>query len=212
MRQVKNVSDFLLKYSQQTPHSSPSWVSYGVSVVSSKSNLCFSITVTILCYNGLRCECYYHDDVIKWKHSPRYWPFVREIHWSPMNSPHKGQWYLWCFLWSSPEQTVEQTIETPVIWDTITLIMTSLISRLLLSPSHKQTHTSSVKYECFCVFHLSNVIFLPLCGLKYIHVHVYMSKTEVYRNGSIHYSFWAQDDVMTWKCFLYNWAFVMGNH
>ena len=23
---------------------------------------------------------------------PRYWPFVRVIHWSPVNSPHKGQW------------------------------------------------------------------------------------------------------------------------
>ena len=34
----------------------------------------------------------YHDDVIKWKHFPRYWPFVREIHRSPVNSPHKGQW------------------------------------------------------------------------------------------------------------------------
>ena len=22
-----------------------------------------------------------HDDVIKWKHVPRYWPFVRGIHW-----------------------------------------------------------------------------------------------------------------------------------
>ena len=33
-----------------------------------------------------------HDDVIKWKHFPRYWPFVRGIHWSPVNSPHKGQW------------------------------------------------------------------------------------------------------------------------
>ena len=33
-----------------------------------------------------------HDDVIKWKHLPRYWPFVRGIHWSPVNSPHKGQW------------------------------------------------------------------------------------------------------------------------
>ena len=31
---------------------------------------------------------YLHDDVIKWKHFPRYWPFVREIH----RSPHKGQW------------------------------------------------------------------------------------------------------------------------
>ena len=34
----------------------------------------------------------HHDDVIKWKHFPRYWPFVRGIHQSPVNSPHKGQW------------------------------------------------------------------------------------------------------------------------
>ena len=33
-----------------------------------------------------------HDDIIKWKHFPRYWPFVRGIHRSPVNSPHKGQW------------------------------------------------------------------------------------------------------------------------
>ena len=33
-----------------------------------------------------------NDDVIKWKHFPRYWPFVRGIHRSPVNSPHKGQW------------------------------------------------------------------------------------------------------------------------
>ena len=33
-----------------------------------------------------------YDDVIKWKHLPRYWPFVRGIHQSPVNSPHKGQW------------------------------------------------------------------------------------------------------------------------
>ena len=33
-----------------------------------------------------------HDDVIKWKHFPRYWPFVRGIHRSSLNSPHKGQW------------------------------------------------------------------------------------------------------------------------
>ena len=33
-----------------------------------------------------------HDDVIKWKHFPRYWPFVRGIHRYPVNSKHKGQW------------------------------------------------------------------------------------------------------------------------
>ena len=33
-----------------------------------------------------------HDDIIKWKHFPRNWPFVRGIHRSPVNSRHKGQW------------------------------------------------------------------------------------------------------------------------
>ena len=33
-----------------------------------------------------------HDDVIKWRHFSYYWPFVRGIHRSPVNSPHNGQW------------------------------------------------------------------------------------------------------------------------
>ena len=33
-----------------------------------------------------------HDDVIKWKHFPRSWLFVRGIYRSPVNYPHKGQW------------------------------------------------------------------------------------------------------------------------
>ena len=33
-----------------------------------------------------------HDDFIKYKHFPHNWPFVRGIHRSPVNSPHKGQW------------------------------------------------------------------------------------------------------------------------
>ena len=33
-----------------------------------------------------------HYNVLKWKHFPRFWPFVGEIHRSPVNSPHKGQW------------------------------------------------------------------------------------------------------------------------
>ena len=44
--------------------------------------------------------CYEHDDVIKWKHFPRYWPFVRGIHWSrwiPRSKASDAE--LWCFLW-----------------------------------------------------------------------------------------------------------------
>ena len=41
-----------------------------------------------------------HDDVIKWRHFLRYWPFVQRIHRPPVNSPHQGQWReLWCLLW-----------------------------------------------------------------------------------------------------------------
>ena len=50
-----------------------------------------------------------HGDVIKWEKS-RYWPFVRGIHRSPMNYPHKGQWrralifpliYAWINVWAN---------------------------------------------------------------------------------------------------------------
>ena len=68
-----------------------------------------------------------HDEVMKWKPFPRYWPFVREIHRSLVNSPQEGQWRgALMFLWSAPEKTVVQTIETPLIWDAIALIMMSL--------------------------------------------------------------------------------------
>ena len=67
------------------------------------------------------------DDVIKWKHFPRYWPFVSGIHRSPVNSPHKASdAVLWCCLWSASEQTVEQTIKTQVMWDAIEIVTTSL--------------------------------------------------------------------------------------
>ena len=37
-------------------------------------------------------HCKDHDDVMKWYKFPRYWPFVRGIHRSAVNSPHKDQW------------------------------------------------------------------------------------------------------------------------
>ena len=42
-------------------------------------------------YFSVECN-YSHDDVITWRHFPHYWLFVRGIHRSPVNSPHKGQW------------------------------------------------------------------------------------------------------------------------
>ena len=68
-----------------------------------------------------------HDDVFKWKHFPRYWPSVRGIHRSPgIPRTKASDAELWCFLWSAPESTVEQTMVRLVIWDAIAPIMTSL--------------------------------------------------------------------------------------
>ena len=43
---------------------------------------------------------FFHDDVIKWKHFPRY-------RWIPLTMTNGAE--LWRFLWSAPEQIVEQT-------------------------------------------------------------------------------------------------------
>ena len=68
-----------------------------------------------------------YDDVMKWKHFPRHWSFVRGINRWPVKSPHKGQWCeLSCSLWSAFEQMSEWTIKTLVISDFIALIMTPL--------------------------------------------------------------------------------------
>ena len=82
--------------------------------------------------------------------APYHWPFERGFHKSIVDSPykwsvllnwpvvkgmHRSRWIpltkasdaeLWCFLRSLPQQTVEQTIETLVIWDAMALIMISL--------------------------------------------------------------------------------------
>ena len=59
-----------------------------------------------------------HDDVIKWKHFPRYWPFVRGIHrsgprWIPRTKASDAE--LSCFRWSAPEWTLTITTITITI-------------------------------------------------------------------------------------------------
>ena len=72
----------------------------------------------------------YHGDHygdIKWKHFPRYWPFVRGIHRWPVNFPHKGQWRgALKFSLICARIKGWETIAKLVIWDAIALIMTSL--------------------------------------------------------------------------------------
>ena len=44
--------------------------------------------------------------------------------WIPLTKSRDAE--LWCFLWSAPERNIKQTIEAPMIWNAIVLIMTSL--------------------------------------------------------------------------------------
>ena len=44
--------------------------------------------------------------------------------WIPFTKAKEAE--LWCFFLFAPEESVVQTIETPMIWDAIALIMTSL--------------------------------------------------------------------------------------
>ena len=46
------------------------------------------VRLRLFCPGRRRIVTNIHDDVIKWKHFPRYWLFVRGIH----RGPHKSQW------------------------------------------------------------------------------------------------------------------------
>ena len=85
---------------------------------------------------NLEVRRFVHDDFIKWKQFPRYWPFVRGIHRSPMNSLHKGQWrgalmfYLICVWINSWENNREagDLGRYRAHYDVIVMIYTFLIS------------------------------------------------------------------------------------
>ena len=100
-----------------------------------------------------------YNGVIKWKTNPRYWPFVRGIHRSPVNSPHKASdAELWCFLCSplnkhSSKQSLDWWFET--------------LSRPLWRP-----HNGEIWVECrafhFIMWHCLLMVTIQLCGKNVI--------------------------------------------
>ena len=52
---------------------------------------CLFYAADYMSQNSLR-DLPKHDYIIKWRHFLSYWPFVRGIHWSLVDSPHEGQW------------------------------------------------------------------------------------------------------------------------
>ena len=68
-----------------------------------------------------------HNDIINWKQFRASGPLRGEStgqRWIPLKNTSDAE--LSWFIWSAPEQTVEQTLDTPVICDAMELIMTSL--------------------------------------------------------------------------------------
>ena len=94
-------------------------------------NKCQAPVVLIQLYSNEWSLKPIHDDVIKWKHSPRYWPF-------DMASDSE----LWCCLWPAPECTDEYTMVRLVIWDAIAPIMPSLYCECILSKGMGRSNVS----------------------------------------------------------------------
>ena len=73
--------------------------------------------------------------------------------------PHTNASYagLWCFLWSAPEPTLEETMETPLIWDAVALIMTSLLctrhhqAKAVNNPQNIRECISCIKWNTFLI-------------------------------------------------------------
>ena len=82
------------------PHVGPSnlaiyYSHQGTPYLAHEGEVCFfnEFKVSSVFYFSYCCTLWnIHDDVIKWKLFPRYWPFVWITHRSTVNSPHKGQW------------------------------------------------------------------------------------------------------------------------
>ena len=110
-----------------------------------------------------------HDDVIKWKHFPRYWPLVRGIHRSPVKSPHKGQWrgalmfsliYVWITVWENNREASDlrryrANYDVIVMWQKVL--------------QYAWFHGSSRQYISFIIiiWHLWNAIYILPCRRQF---------------------------------------------
>ena len=102
-----------------------------------KFQSCASITSTYKKSNARRDQTtriYMYDDVIKWKHFPRYWPFVRAIHrfrWIPHTKASDAELDVFFDLSLNKRLTKQPCIYMYVysrsrIWGAIVAIMTSM--------------------------------------------------------------------------------------
>ena len=94
--------------------------------------------------------------------------------WIPLTKASDAE--VWCFLWSAPGQMAERTIEMPVIWDVIALIMTSLYCNgcngIYMSRNKSMLHCSHIKVSMAAADHLAPIwrhsIGVVSCFVSYI--------------------------------------------
>ena len=105
-----------------------------------------------------------HDDVIKWKHFPLYWPFVRGIQRSLVNSPHKGQWRealmfslvsAWINGWVNNREAGDLRrrsahIDVTVMQWLVACSATTLPIIIVIWTTRKNFHAISVGPQCMC--------------------------------------------------------------
>ena len=149
-----------------------------------------------------------HDDVIKWKYFPRYWPFVRE---SPVNSTHKGQWwgalmfsliFAWINGWVNNHESGDLRHHR-VHYDVIVMLHLHFVSfsNTVITQVVNICHQTSQYNVCWwpgdarcqgISSHAIDQVLLECSGPNTIRVH-----------------WW---DITTWKCLLHFWPFVMKIH
>ena len=92
----------------------------------------------------------FNHDIITWKHILPYWSFVRGIYPSLSVDPHHKRPVLFSLF--LPEQIVEQTVELPVILNTMTLMWSHWYVSNILTIDTSWIHFRGEIWDVFCKF------------------------------------------------------------
>ena len=137
-----------------------------------------------------------HDDVIKWKHLPHYWPFVRGIQRSPVKTPHKGQWWgalmfsficAWIKDWVNNRDAVFLNAIAPIMtslkWHKLTLLIGECWVAVHVHSLQIPTTMGRYKHTCKCDDELKWLriqCFFPLIWQNCRRCFLYTVKTSIH--------------------------------
>ena len=159
-----------------------------------------------------------HYDIIKWKHLPRYWPFVQGIHRSPVDSPHKGQWRgalifslicAWIKGWVNNGEAGDfgrhrahyDVIEMEHNWY-ISVTRPQCVTK---NPDTFNQHLSTGWHLAITISNGKIKMSIPHCNITSPHDH-HVPINFIHMRHAHH------DDVIKWKHFPRYWPFLWGIH